>query len=180
MSTAAEIVSRARSYIGTLENPAGSNNVVFNTDYYGHAVSGSAYPWCCAFLWDVFRMGGASDLFYDGQRTAYCPALMSWGRKKGLEVKTADIRAGDIVFFDWNGNKDPDHVGLATGAISNGKFPTVEGNINNAVCAMTRQPGQVCCVLRPKYAPAESNSDLLGRIRKLIIEAKDIIKILEV
>lgn len=180
MATANEIVAKAKSYIGTKENPLGSNNVIFNTDYYGHAVSGSSYAWCCVFVWDVFRMCGASDLFYDGKKTAYCPTLQAWGKKAGLSVPTSDVRAGDIVLFDWNGNKDPDHVGIATGIINNGVFPTVEGNINDAVCAMSRQPGQVCCVLRPKYASGGADASMLDCIRKLIKEAKEIIKELEV
>ncbi len=44
------IMDKAASYIGTLESPPGSNNVLFNTDYYGGAVSGDWYPWCCAFV----------------------------------------------------------------------------------------------------------------------------------
>ena len=34
--TVKSILDKARYYIGTKENPADSNNVIFNTDYYGH------------------------------------------------------------------------------------------------------------------------------------------------
>ena len=50
MATARKIIEKAKSYIGTKENPANSNNVIFNTDYYGHPVNGSAYPWCCRIV----------------------------------------------------------------------------------------------------------------------------------
>ena len=179
MATANEIVAKAKSYIGTTENPSGSNNVIFNTDYYGRQVSGDAYAWCCAFVWDVFRMCNASSLFYNGQKTAYCPAVEDWGRKAGQTVNVANIRAGDIVLFDWNGNKVADHIGIATGTISGGTFPTVEGNVSDAVRAMTRQPSQVCCVIRPEYSQPNNNADLLNRIRKLISDARSIIKELE-
>ena len=73
MAKASTILKKAKSYIGTKEKPANSNNVKFNTDYYGHSVKGSSYPWCCAFVWDIFRMCNASDLFFGGKKTAYCP-----------------------------------------------------------------------------------------------------------
>ena len=40
MAKASTILKKAKSYIGTKENPANSNNVKFNTDYYGHSVKG--------------------------------------------------------------------------------------------------------------------------------------------
>ena len=35
MITAQNIMTLAEKYIGTKENPANSNNVIFNTHYYG-------------------------------------------------------------------------------------------------------------------------------------------------
>ena len=66
--TAKTIIDKALSYIGTYDG--GNNNVIFNTDYYGKEVSGSAYPWCAAFVWDIFRMCKAEKLFCDGAKTA--------------------------------------------------------------------------------------------------------------
>ena len=42
--TAKQIVEIAAKEIGTKESPANSNKVKYNTWYYGHKVSGSAYP----------------------------------------------------------------------------------------------------------------------------------------
>ena len=81
MAKASTILKKAKSYIGTKENPANSNNVKFNTDYYGHSVKGSSYPWCCAFVWDIFRMCNASDLFFGGKKTAYCPDVENYYKK---------------------------------------------------------------------------------------------------
>jgi murein L,D-transpeptidase YcbB/YkuD len=52
--TADMIVAKAKSQVGTKESPAGSNKVKYNTWYYGKEVSGSAYPWCMAFVSWVF------------------------------------------------------------------------------------------------------------------------------
>ena len=44
MALVDNVISKAREYIGVSENPPESNNVVFNTDYYGREVfdNGSA------------------------------------------------------------------------------------------------------------------------------------------
>ena len=58
MATAEKILEIARSQIGTRESPANSDNVKYNTAYYGREVSGK-YPWCAVFVWWVFREAGA-------------------------------------------------------------------------------------------------------------------------
>lgn len=57
--TAAQLVKIAESQIGVKESPAGSNNVKYNTWYYGKPVSGDAWPWCCAFVsWCFAALAG--------------------------------------------------------------------------------------------------------------------------
>ena len=157
VNQAKQIMERAASYIGVTEKPFGSNNVIFNTHYYGGAVSGSSYPWCCAFLWDIFRMCGLSRLFYDGQKTAYCPAVYSWARQKGLIVPKETARYGDIALFDWGWDGVADHIGFVE-AYNGVTYTTIEGNTsegNNSnggqVMRRTRYAGQIQAVIRPKY-----------------------------
>ncbi|MBQ3968959.1 MAG: CHAP domain-containing protein, partial [Clostridia bacterium] len=135
-----------------------NNNVVFNTHFYGMSVSGSAYPWCCAFVWDIFRMCGASQLFNGGQKTAYCPTVLNWGRNNGLTVSKANGQYGDIVLFDWNGDGIADHIGLIIAKNADGSYTTVEGNTANSnysnggyVLRMTRYQYQIIGIVRPKY-----------------------------
>ena len=66
----AKVMELAFSYVGTKEEPPNSNNVCFNTRYYGREVSGSNYPWCMAFLWSLFDEAGLSKEF--GKKTASC------------------------------------------------------------------------------------------------------------
>lgn len=161
MATANQIIEKAKSYIGTKESPAYSNNVVFNTDYYGHPVSGSGYPWCCAFVWDIFRMCGASELFYDGKKTAYCPSVLSWGRQNGLVV--SEGRKGDVVLFDWDNTSpdDADHIGFILCKNSDGSYTTIEGNTsisddsNGGEVMERRRSSCIRAIIRPKYDPEE-------------------------
>lgn len=48
--TADMIVATALAEVGVKESPKNSNNVKYNTWYYGHPVKGSAYPWCMVFV----------------------------------------------------------------------------------------------------------------------------------
>ena len=70
--TGAELAALAARELGITESPPGSNQVKYNTWYYGQAVSGSAYPWCMVFVQWVFAQAGVSL----PSRTASCGALM--------------------------------------------------------------------------------------------------------
>lgn len=157
MATAKQIIEKARSFIGVKENPPYSNNVVFNTDYYGHPVSGSDYPWCVTFVWDIFRMCGASNLFYDGKKTAYCPSVLTWARQNGLVV--SDGREGDLILFDWDstGYWDADHIGFIAAKSADGYYVTIEGNTsltnnsNGGEVMERRRSSGIRAIIRPRY-----------------------------
>ena len=51
MANATDVLKVAASQIGVKESPSGSNHVKYNTEYYGRDVRGSAYPWCCVWVW---------------------------------------------------------------------------------------------------------------------------------
>ena len=157
MATAKQIMNKAISFIGTKEKPANSNNVIFNTHYYGKEVSGSAYPWCAAFVWDIFRLCGASKLFYDGNKCAYCPAIKTWATKNKLTVPKNQAKYGDIVIFDWQNDGVQDHIGFVE-SLKDGVYTTIEGNTaigndSNGGCVMrrTRLASTISCIIRPKY-----------------------------
>lgn len=149
--TADRILSIARSYIGVVETQ--TNNVVFNTAYYGKEVNGSQYPWCAVFIWYVFREAGASDLYYGGKKTAYCPTLMSY--YKGQLYQTPEV--GDIVFYNFSGKKTATHVGIVS-EVGNGSIKAIEGNTstvnqNNGGMVMERERKLSVCLGfgRPAY-----------------------------
>ena len=151
-----QIIKTERKWLGTHENPPGSNNVVFNTDYYGREVSGSAYPWCCVFQWDCFRMAGMSDLFFGGQKTASCTTLFNYYKAKGLTGKTPKV--GCLVIYQFKSSR---HIGLCTEVISKTKIRTIEGNTSannkgdqangDQVAERVRPTSQVYGYIYPEY-----------------------------
>lgn len=158
--TAKDVMDIFLSYLGTKESPPYSNNVIFNTHYYGHPVYGSQYAWCATTVWDVFRIADASELFYDGEKTAGCCQILNWGRNNGLEVSKYEGRYGDIILFDWDntGYDDADHVGMIITRNADGTYTTIEGNTSvgndsdgGEVMKRIRDTSCIRAILRPKY-----------------------------
>ena len=151
MATAERLLDIARSQIGVKEYPSGSNKVKYNTAY-----GGSANPWCCVFVWWVFREAGASELFYGGKKTAYAPTLLEYHRK-ARQFVGEDYEPGDVIFFDFNGNGKPDHVGICESwdgtYMTSIDGNTGEGNEANggSVMRRTRDKKYIVGAYRPLY-----------------------------
>ena len=124
--TGRDVALLAATQVGISENPPSSNNVRYNTWYYGREVSGSAYPWCMVFVQWVFAQAGVAL----PQRTASCGALMRAAQMSG-EWVTADYRPGDVVIYDFPGGAATDHCGIVESVTDSGVV-AIEGNTGTA------------------------------------------------
>ena len=134
MSRIDSIINTAKSFIGTTE---GSNNHREIIDLYNKARYSDAYQmtmndlWCCAFVVAVFQDCGMADII---PCYAYCDGMIQmfkqWGRWKDKYNYTPN--AGDIIFYDWNGDGSSDHVGIVSD-YSNHNIEVIEGNKSDAV-----------------------------------------------
>ena len=156
MATSKDIIACAVNELGVVEKY--NNNVKYNTEYYGHEVSGEKYPWCAVFCWYIFKHAGASELFYDGKQSALCQTLAEWFRNKG-QWHTTNPQPGDLVFFKFGtSNRYTDHVGIVEKVNSNGTIGTIEGNTstadqNNGGMVMRRtRKSNIVGYGRPKYS----------------------------
>jgi hypothetical protein len=170
--TANKVLAFARSQIGVKESPANSNNVIYNTKYYGKAVSGSSYPWCVVFVWWIFSACGAAKLFYGEAKTASCNVLMLWAKKYGLWV-TSDYRPGDLVVYNWSGGTAPKHIGIIE-SVSDDTITAIEGNTavgndsnGGEVMRRTRDIKYVIGAVRPEYEREPETEDEMVRYNKL-------------
>lgn len=126
--TATKAVKTAAAEIGTVEKPANSNKVKYNTWYYGKAVSGAAYPWCAVFVAWVQKQAGGYDYLNGLSNKAYCPDYVNWAKQKGYWLgRTKDPKAGDLVLFH-TGNNLACHIGIVEKKINNTTVQTIEGN----------------------------------------------------
>lgn len=102
-------------------------------------------PWCACFLsWlahqsavklpqgSVPYFANVKDgmLGFQGLATGNGAAWNGQWRDSGY-----DPAPGDFIFFELDGDPEPDHVGLVTGVAPDGTIRTIEGNLNNQVQA---------------------------------------------
>ena len=152
MATVSELLDIARRQIGTRESPPNSNNVRYNTWYYGREVSGAAYPWCMVFVQWVFDQAGVKLPV----RTASCGALMRSAQSAGCWV-TGDYRPGDVVIYDFPGGAATDHCGIVE-SVDGTYISAIEGNTSStnnadggAVERRARKFAQIVGAVRPSY-----------------------------
>lgn len=120
MTNQLKALKKAQKEVGTKERPAGSNKVKYNTWFYGHEVSGSDFPWCCAFICWLF-----DDVKFF-PITAYCPTAVNWFKQKDAFDQTAE--AGAIVFYNFKGGHEATHIGIVESVNSDGTITAIEGN----------------------------------------------------
>lgn len=162
MAKASELLAAAVAELGTKESPANSNNVKYNTWYYGRAVFGSAYPWCMVFIQWCFNQIGARKLL--PLLTASCSALMNAAKSTGCWV-TKDFRPGDVVIYDFPGGAATDHCGIVERVTASGVV-AIEGNTSSDEAGSQSNGGMVCRKTRPyKYVvgvvrPAYEEDDM--------------------
>lgn len=134
--SAAEIVRIAISQIGVKEKA--TNNVKYNTWYYGGKVSGSSYAWCGVFIsWCADQAGIPQSVIPKSASSNY---FCNWYKDRGLYTKYSSSyvpKVGDLIFIDWGGGRSSiDHVGIVV-AVEDGIVTTVEGNYGNKVACNT-------------------------------------------
>ncbi|MCI8870649.1 MAG: CHAP domain-containing protein [Lawsonibacter sp.] len=150
MSAAADkVLDLARGELGVKESPPGSGRVKYND-----ALGWGNNAWCCAFLWWLFREAGASELFFGGGKTAYCPALLAFHREQAVQ---GDYRPGDVVFFNFQGKSSAAHVGLCE-SWDGTYITTIDGNTGTgneaaggAVLRRKRHRKYIVGAYRPRY-----------------------------
>ena len=147
MATAKELLKIARAELGTKESPAGSNQVKY-ASWYGLP----GQPWCVMFVMWVFAQAGVAL----PTRTASCTLLMNAAKAAGSWV-TSGYRPGDVVIYDWGGDRVPDHCGIVITALTDG-VRAIEGNTavgndsdGGEVMERTRPYNQIVGAVRPLY-----------------------------
>lgn len=161
-TAAAAFVATAKNEVGTKEKN-GTNNVKYNTWYYGHEVSnapgGDKYAWCAVFVaWCAKQALGNNNVIpKNASAGGIQEAIVSKGGAwvlKGSFAKNATSAAkckpGDIFTVDPNHNSVADHVGIIV-SVNGDKFSTVEGNHGDKVDATSRKIGEIFRVCRPKW-----------------------------
>ena len=101
------LIDIARNEIGYQEGP---NN---NTKY-GKWYGLNNNPWCAMFVsWVYNEAGFVKHIAASGKKGfASCAVGLNWFTKKNKLVPIGDAKAGDIAFFQFDDDAEPDHVGI--------------------------------------------------------------------
>lgn len=149
MISSHDVLSQARKWIGTQENPRNSNRTPI-----GERFGWNGVPWCAETVCVCLLAAG-----FKISKTASCSSLYSLLTHYGWKtVSPTAARAGDIVLFDWAGTGDRyDHVGFVEGRKSDGRLITIEGNTtlpngNGGVARRLRSTSLVSAIIRPPYS----------------------------
>ena len=96
----------------------------------------SRVEWCACFVsWCANESGCLGTAV---PRFSSCVDGVAWFRGRGRWQSSSHLpQAGDVIFFDWNGDMVPDHVGIVE-KVEGGVVYTVEGNSAGDQCRRNR------------------------------------------
>lgn len=136
---ATAVLDKARSQIGVMENPIGSNRGTEVDEYVrvtGLSPSGR-FPWCVCFVFFCFREA-SKELGRDNPMIQTAGVLDLWnraGQKNRVTVVKAKnnpslVKPGQIFIIDTGTPGGSGHAGLVE-QVAGGKLVTIEGNTND-------------------------------------------------
>jgi cell wall-associated NlpC family hydrolase len=154
MKPSEKIIAIALQEVGNTENPPNSNHTK-----YGEWFGWQGVPWCAIFVsWCYDRAEVPLGNIGFSHGFAGCQSGFDHWTKSG-EI-TQHPQPGDIVLFDWNGDKRFDHTGIYKRDLGVSKdgpiFESIEGNTSfsnnsNGGEVMVRQRNYKNCVfIHPK------------------------------
>jgi len=109
MATAKDVIAHAKKFVDEKYAEEGDNQTIMGK-WYGM----NGQPWCALFVSYCFHLATALDLIkMTGKKGfASCDAGLKAFAKAGMLVPVGQAKAGDIVFFQFDTDKEPDHVGF--------------------------------------------------------------------
>lgn len=118
--------------------------------------------WCDAFVTYIFYKAGNKDLYCNGKKETYCPHSIEWCKTHLAQIPLYLAMPSDIIFFDWQPNNVPDHIGFVTSRDSTSAIDTIEGNTSGGIVDTKKRPAKyVLGVFRPHFTGNTDTSEPL-------------------
>ena len=119
-----------------------------------HYCKMSGGAWCAAYVCYAFDQVGLKKLFYGGKKVTYCPTAIHWCKAHLAQIPLYLAMPCDVIFFDWNKNNVPDHIGFVKARQTSHVIETHEGNTSGGIVdEKERKAKYVLGVFRPHFAP---------------------------
>lgn len=101
------IIDLAESQIGYVEIPD-------NKTMYGKWYGLNGQPWCAMFVSWIFNQAGEGERIAVSSKKGFasCDAGLKWFTRKNKLIPIGQAQRGDIVFFQFDNDAEPDHVGI--------------------------------------------------------------------
>lgn len=108
--------------------------------------------YCCAYVVTIFAKAGNSPLFCDSRKVTYCPTAIKWCAENLAQIPLYLAMSSDVIFFDWQPNEVPDHIGFVVERKSADRIITIEGNTSGGIVAVKeRTAREVQAIYRPHF-----------------------------
>lgn len=149
MKSNKEVLKIARKYIG-------QGGARFRK--FAGLPAGASY--CNAYVDYIAYEGGVSSLYFNGKKETYCPTSIKWCKSNLAQIPPYLAMPMDIIYFDWDKNGIPNHIGFVTSHVSTSSIKTIEGNTSGKVkgkaksgivAEKTRAAKYDCGIFRPHY-----------------------------
>lgn len=112
----------------------------------------SGAAWCNAYVDYVANEGGVSKLYFNGKKETYCPHSIKWCKANLAELPLWLAMPMDIIYFDWDRNGNPNHIGFVRSHKSTSSIYTIEGNTDGGkVAQKTRNGKYIQGIYRPHF-----------------------------
>jgi CHAP domain len=147
-----------KSAAGALDvgKPMGTNtnNVKYNTAFYGFAEVNPDKAWCVVFIWWVMRQAGVPATVFPKKASVFKAAdggVRAWFKARHRFMSASSMpKVGDLVIFKSS------HIGIVENVQGNTIF-TVEGNASDRVRrrSYSRGNSNIDGYCHPAYEPVE-------------------------
>lgn len=117
----ARILDAARGELGNVESGSNRGEIL----KYPNAFGRGSEAWCADFTSWVMRQAGGS------MNDPYCPSVVNQLKADGNWKGKSNPQPGDLVLFDWDGDRVADHIGIVEKVNADGTIGTIEGNTEN-------------------------------------------------
>ena len=139
MTQREDFVAVAKTEVGTIEGPKE------NQTKYGAFTKANFLPWCGSYvMWCADKVA----LKIPNCVSTAAGALAFQKNGRWQDAETATPEPGDIVFFNFPGGREVDHVGIVVKDKGDGTVICIEGNTSPDKKGDQRNGGEVCRKIR--------------------------------
>ena len=122
---------------------------------------GEGGSWCDMFVYWLYHANGCGELlnWTTKAEKINCPSSIKWCEKNLAEIPPYLAMACDLVYYDWDKNGKPNHIGIVESHWTNNKIHAIEGNTSGGKVDRKDRKTYIQAVFRPHFAPTNLKKD---------------------